>query len=163
MAPPPAITGEGFNWGYFIGAIQSSAYGSGGPTFPVALGDQANNIFDVPTLWIFQDYNYRNISPGINPVFPPYPGWPSLPIPPPPYKGRFRLGGGYGPAPSYTSGPPVKLYADGFVGTVVTLNEGSTLTIDGSAFTLAGQIFDYNDLYNFPTYVASYSGMHHIT
>lgn len=154
MPSPPAITGEGFNWGYFIGVIKSAQTGGAGPTFPVLPASQASHLFDVETPWIFQDYNYRLIFPvifGYDPGPQPYT---------PPFKFRCRFDGGYGPPPLYGNGGPIKLYRDGLIGRVVTFDDGSTMTIDATAFDGNGQLAYYNVLANPPTYVSSYSGMH---
>ena len=154
MSSPPAITGEGFNWGYFIGCISSGGSSGDGPTFPANTGANAFHLFDVETLWVFQDYNYNMIGPaifGYDPGPQPYT---------PPFKFRCRFDGGYGPPPLYGNGGPIKLYRDGLIGRVVTFDDGSTMTIDATAFDGTGQLAYYNVLANPPTYVSSYSGMH---
>jgi hypothetical protein len=146
----PAITGEGFNWGYFIGAVGSGGSSGDGPNFPVLSGAGANHLFDLETPWIFQDYYFNMISVVL--TYTVYPGGT-----PPPYNFKFRLDGAFISPPGIV--PPIDTYVQGLLGRAVTFNEGSTLTIDSTAFT-TGQTSTYTDLYNPPTYVQSYSGMH---
>lgn len=146
----PAITGEGFNWGYFIGAVGSGGGGGDGPTFPVNTGATVFHLFDVETPWVFQDYYFNMIEPVLF-NFTIY-----SPSAPPPYNFRFRFDSAF----IGSSLPPIDIYKQGLIGRVVTFDEGSTLTIDANAFTAAGQVATYGTLTSPPSYVGSYSGMH---
>lgn len=144
MPVPPAITGEGFNWGYFIGCAQSTGSEGRGPTFPVLSSPSGFQVFDVATPWAFSDYDYNMMQPSV--IFPYIP-----PGTPSPYPAYFRL-----------SKVP-NIYRPGMTGRLVTFNDGSTVTIDANTFTSIGTYFTWVDPVIAPSTVTSYSGMHLVT
>jgi len=130
----PAITGEGFNWGYFIGCGMSTGSEGDGPSFKVLTSPAGFHVFDVETPWAFSDYYFNMLG---SPVV--YTTSTSSAV--------FRL--------DYVS----NYYESRLLGTLVTFNDGSSVTVVASTFA-AGTTFSYPVPANPPTSVASYSGMH---
>jgi hypothetical protein len=133
----PAITGEGFNWGYFIGCGMSTGAEGDGPNFKVLVSPNGFHIFDAATPWSFSDY-YNNMlgSPVV------YTTSTSSAI--------FLMNG------------VTNYYQTRLLGTVVTLNDGSSVTIASNTYT-TGTAFSYSVPANPPTSVTAYSGMHLVT
>jgi hypothetical protein len=133
----PAITGEGFNWGYFIGCGMSTGSEGDGPTFSILTPPSGFHVFDVATPWAFSDYYFNML--GSPTVFATGAS-----------TALFRL--------DYVS----NYYQPRLLGTVVTFNDGSSVTIAPNTYT-TGTAFSYSVPANPPTSVATYSGMHLVT
>ena len=138
-----------FNWGYFIGCAMSTGSEGRGPTFAVLYPPAGFHVFNVATPWAFNDYYNNMFQPFVQFGYIP-PG--SLP----PYPAFFRIGSTIGAGVD-------NYYQTRLAGTLVTFNDGSTVTIDANTFTSAGTYFTWPDPVIAPSTVTSYSGMHLVT
>ena len=136
----PTITGEGFNWGYFLAPVPNSATSSPPSVFfpgyyPVPTPPVAYFIFPTESALMFNDY-YQ-------------------------YFAQMAVGGSAVPLmQSFNMYPTTNYFRPLFLGKIVTMDDGSSLVINSDAFTTSGQDFIY---ITGASYVVSVSGMVPVT